>query len=195
MNMCTVLEGVSRYEIEMVYWLSEIRMLADPTLSATGSIVDGPSFDAFWRTLVYNRGPRFDYDSPNQRADSALAIAFGYWYLEKKLQMSRRWEDDPITWAIHDRLLKTLAEPFEEAECKVRHARRFFVSRLGRIGWAPFRTRVGDQVCVFQGMRIPIILRPAEDLWEIIGACYVHELMDGELWDLNDLCWTFMRFM
>jgi hypothetical protein len=195
MNMCTVLEGVSRYEIEMVYWLSEIRMLADPTLSATGSIVDGPSFDAFWRTLVYNRGPRFDYDSPNQRADNALAIAFGYWYLEKKLQMSRRWEDDPITWAIHDRLLKTLAEPFEEAEGKFRHARRFFVSRLGRIGWAPFRTRVGDRVCVFQGMRIPIILRPAEDLWEIIGACYVHELMDGELWDLNDLCWTFMRFM
>jgi hypothetical protein len=193
--MRTALKRVSRYETEIIYWLSEIRMLADPTLGATGSIMDSPSFDAFWRTLVYNRGPRFDYSSPNQRADGALAIAFGYWYLRKKLQMSRRWEDDLITWTIHDRLLETLAEPFEEAEGKVRHARRFFVSQLGRIGWAPFRTRVGDRVCVFQRMRIPIILRPAKDLWEIIGACYVHGLMDGELWDLSDLCWTFMRFM
>jgi hypothetical protein len=195
MEMCTALEGMCRYETEMVNWLSEIRMLADPTLNATGSIMDGPSFDAFWRTLLYNRGPRFDYNSPNQQADGALATAFGYWYLRKKLQMSRRWQDDLMSWAIYDRLLQTLAGPFEEAEGKVRHARRFFVSTLGRIGWAPFGTRVGDRVCVFQGMRIPMILRPAKDLWEIIGACYVHGLMDGELWDLSGLCWTFMRFM
>ncbi|KAH4354219.1 hypothetical protein HBH99_257060, partial [Parastagonospora nodorum] len=76
MEMCTALEGMSRYETEMVNWLSEIRMLADPTLSATGSIMDGLSFDAFWRTLLYNRGPRFDYNSPNLQADGALAIAF-----------------------------------------------------------------------------------------------------------------------
>ncbi|KAH3919705.1 hypothetical protein HBH56_017690 [Parastagonospora nodorum] len=195
MEFFSALEEVSRYETEMVYWLSEIRMLADPTLSATGSIMDGPSFDAFWRTLLYNRGPRFDYNSPNQQADGALAIAFGYWYLWKKLQISRRWKDDLMSSVIYDRLLQTLAGPFEEAEGKVRHARRFFVSRLGRIGWAPFGTQVGDRVCVFQGMRIPMILRPANDLWEIIGACYVHGLMDGELWDLSDLCWTFMRFM
>jgi hypothetical protein len=195
MDMWNALDGVSRYETEMVYWLSELRMLADPSLSATGSIMDGPSFDAFWRTLVYNRGPRFNYNSPNKRADDALAIAFGYWYLWKKLQMSRRWQDNLATWAIHDRLLKTLAQPFEEAEGRVRYARNFFVSRLGRIGWVPFRSRVGDRVCVFQGMRIPMILRPAKDRWEIIGACYIHGLMDGELWDLSDLCWTFMRFV
>jgi hypothetical protein len=34
-----------------------------------------------------------------------------------------------------------------------------------------------------------MILRPVNDRWEIIGACYVHALMDGELWDLADLRW------
>jgi hypothetical protein len=157
--------------------------------------MDGQSFDIFWRTLVYNRGPRFDYNSPNQRADDALGVAFGYWYLWKKFAMARRWQDNFTTWAIHNRLLKTLAEPFEEAEGRVQHARSFFVSRLGRIGWVPFRTRTGDRVCVFKGMRIPMVLRPVNDRWEIIGACYVHTLMDGELWDLADLRWEFMRFV
>ncbi|KAH7079379.1 hypothetical protein BKA63DRAFT_265764 [Paraphoma chrysanthemicola] len=194
-NWWTALEAVSKYETEMVYWLEEIRMLADPSLSATGSIMDGPSFDTFWRTLVYNRGPRFNQSSPNQPADGALAVAFGYWYLEKKYHMAGRWKDDARAWVICDRLLQTLAEPFAESEGRVRHARKFFVSRYGRIGWVPFRTRVGDRVCVFRGMRMPIIIRPDNDRWEIIGACYVHGLMDGELWDLRDLFWTFMRFV
>jgi hypothetical protein len=194
-DISTSIEEVSKYETEMVYWLSEIRLLANPSLDSKGSIMDGPSFDAFWRTLVYNRGPHFDYSAPNRRVDDSLAVSFGYWYLWKRLQMARRWKDDPLTWAFHSEILKKLAEPFQEAEDRVQHARSFFVSRLGRIGWVPFRTRVGDQVCVLQGMRIPLILRSRGDRWEVIGACYVHGLMDGELWDLSDLQWAFMNFV
>jgi len=193
--MWKAMEGVSKYETQMVYWLSEIRLLADPELDSKGSIMDGSSFDAFWRTLIYNRGPRFDYSSPNRQADDSLAISFGYWYLWKKFQMARRWKDGPPAWAFHDMLLRKLSEPFTEAEDRVQYARNFFVSHLGRIGWVPFRTRAGDQVCVMQGMRIPLILRPRGDRWEVIGACYVHGLMDGELWDLDGLRWVFMCFV
>ncbi|KAF2108805.1 heterokaryon incompatibility protein-domain-containing protein [Lophiotrema nucula] len=191
----TAFEAVSKYETEMVYWLSDIRLLADPSLDCKGSIMDGPSFDAFWRTLLYNRGPRFDYSSPNQQVEGNLAVTFGYWYLWKKFQMQRRWQDGSLIWAVHDKMLAKLAEPFEEAEGRVRHARNFFVSQRGRIGWVPFRTSVGDQVCVLQGMRIPLILRPQGNRWEVIGACYVHELMDGQLWDLDCLQWKFMKFV
>lgn len=194
-NIQTSIEEVSRFETEMVYWLSEIRLLADPSLDSKGSIMDGSSFDAFWRTLVYNRGPHFDYSAPNRRADESLAVSFGYWYLCKRSAMARRWKDNPLIWASHGRILKKLAEPFEEAEDRVQYARSFFVSRDGRIGWVPFRTWAGDQVCVLQGMRIPLILRSRGDRWEVIGACYVHGLMDGELWDLSDLQWAFMSFI
>ncbi len=41
MDFQTALEGVSKYETEMVYWLSEIRLLADRSLDTKGSIMDG----------------------------------------------------------------------------------------------------------------------------------------------------------
>jgi hypothetical protein len=179
----------------MVYWLSEIRLLADPGLDSKASIMDGSSFDTFWRTLVYNRGPRFDHSSPNQRAADSLGISFGYWYLRKKHQMVGCQKESLLAWLFHQRLLKKLSGPFEEAEGRVRYARSFFVSRLGRIGWVPFRTQAGDHVCVMHGMRIPLILRAHGNQWEVIGACYVHGLMDGELWDLDGLRWKFMSFV
>ena len=188
-------EEVAQYEAAMVCWLSEIRLLADPTLSAGSSIMDGSSFDVFWRTLIYNCGPRFDYTSPNQRPGSGLGTYFGYWYLYKKLQSTKRWQEDLPTWLLQCRCMEELAGHFEEAEGRVRDARNFFVSDQGRIGWVPFRTLAGDQVCAFHGMRTPVILRSHSDGWEFIGACYVHGLMDGELWDLHGLQWDFIKLV
>lgn len=189
-------EAVSRYESEMVVWLSEIRILMDPTLRAPDSIMSGShtSFDAFWRALVYNREPQFNYQSPNRRPANWLGISFGYWYLWKKLMMKRLWQQNILQHALFAQILKTLADPFDKAEGRVRDARCFFVSENGRFGWVPFRTEVGDRVCVFRGIRIPFIMRPQGDQWEFIGACYVHGSMDGEIWDLDSLRWGFMSF-
>lgn len=190
-------EAVSQYEAEMVYWLSEIRTLADPSLRAPDSIMSGShaSFDAFWRTLIYNREPQFNYESPNRKPGRWLGISFSYWYLWKKLQMRRLWKQNFLQEAIFSKILATLAEPFDKAEGRVRDSRRFFVSENGRFGWVPLRTKVGDLVCVFRGMRIPVIMRPQGDRWEFIGACYVHGWMDGEVWDLDGLNWGFMSFV
>lgn len=192
-----VAESVSRYETEMVYWLSEIRTLVDPTLRAPNSIMSGSraSFDAFWRNLVYNRGPQFNYEFPNKKPANWLGISFGYWYLWKKLQMKRLWQQNFFQEAMFSQILKKLAGPFDQAEGRVRHGRRFFVSENGRFGWVPLRTEVGDRVCVFWGMRMPVIMRPRGDQWEFIGACYLHGSMDGEIWDLDGLQWRFMSFV
>lgn len=101
--------------------------------------------------------------------------------------MAKPWRNNVSTWAIGDRVLKKLGEPFEEAEDRVRYARKFFVSRYGRIGWVPFRTRVGDRICVFQGVRAPFVLRPERGRWEIIGACYVHGSWMGRFGILPEL--------
>ena len=115
-------ESVSRYETEMVYWLSEIRTLADPTLRPRDSIMDGSqaSFDAFWRTLVYNREPQFNYQSPNQKPADWLGISFGYWYMWKKLMMKRLWKQNILQDAIFSQILGTLAGAFDKAEGRVR---------------------------------------------------------------------------
>ncbi|KAK1753958.1 heterokaryon incompatibility protein-domain-containing protein [Echria macrotheca] len=189
------IEAVSQYEAEMVFWLSEIRMLADPTLRPSDSIMSGASFEAFWRTLTYNRGPEFNYQSPNEEPADWLGISFGYWYLLKKVLMKMRSAQDLLQLAGFYQILAAFADPFDKAEGRVRDARRFFVSQNGKFGWVPLRARVGDRVCVFRGMRIPVIMRPRGDRWEFIGACYVHGLMDGEIWGLDGLEWRFMSFL
>jgi len=191
------LETVSQYEENMVYWLSEIRILADPSLQASDSIMSGShaSLDGFWRTLIYNREPKFNYESPNEKPAHRLGISFGYWYLWKKLMMQRLWKKDLFQAAVFSEILRSLAEPFEAAEGRVRHSRHFFVSKNGRFGWVPLRTKVGDLICVLWGMRVPVIMRPHGDRWEVIGSCYVHGWMDGEIWDLDGLRWRFMSFV
>ncbi|KAH9989491.1 heterokaryon incompatibility protein-domain-containing protein [Xylariaceae sp. FL0662B] len=196
-NPLRAFEAVSQYETEMIYWLSEIRTLADPILQGSDSIMSGSqgSFDAFWRTLIYNREPSFNYKYPNQKPASWLGISFGYWYLWKKLMMKRLWQQNVVQHVVFSEVLKTLANPFDKAEGRVRGGRRFFVSANGRFGWVPLRTNVDDQVCVLRGMRIPVIMRPQGNRWEFIGACYVHGSMDGEIWDLGGLQWGFMSFV
>ncbi|KAI1397273.1 hypothetical protein F4819DRAFT_90838 [Hypoxylon fuscum] len=185
----SIFEEMTRYEAEIVSWLSEIRTLADPSLQIGDDIMGGSSasFDAFWRTLVYNREPWFIHESPNKKPGPWLGISFGYWYLSKKLMMKRLWCQDILQNEIFEFLLKPLADPFEHAENRVRDARCFFVSEKRTFGWVPHRTEIGDTIYVFQGMRIPVILRPQGAQWEIIGACYVHGLIDGEIWDLGGL--------
>jgi hypothetical protein len=191
------LETVSRYETEMVHWLSSIRTLADSTLRIPSSIMSGQpeSFDAFWRALVYDREPEFNYESPNQKPADSLGISFGYWYLWKKLMMKRIWRTNLLRHVEYQDLLETLGKPFAIAEGRVADARRFFVTENGRFGWVPYRTEEGDSVCVFRGMRTPVIMRPQGNRWNFIGVCYVQGLMDGEIWDLHGLQWDFMSFL
>ena len=61
--------------------------------------------------------------------------------------------------------------------------REFFASDCGHIGWAPPGARLGDQIYVFHGCKIPYVLRRASrpgHFYQLIGACYLQGFMDGE---------------
>lgn len=47
----------------------------------------------------------------------------------------------------------------------------------------PGDTKLGDLICVFSGADVPFIVRrlPHSDFYQLIGECYVHGLMDGEV--------------
>ncbi|KAM5341971.1 hypothetical protein ACJ41O_015002 [Fusarium nematophilum] len=61
--------------------------------------------------------------------------------------------------------------------------RRFCVTTRGRMAIVPRHARKGDIICVVKGARMPFILRGRgeehSDAYELVGACYVHGLMDG----------------
>lgn len=71
--------------------------------------------------------------------------------------------------------------------------RRFvFTSSSKRyLALVPPTTRVTDIICIFSGSECPIVLRPetrASDghtVYRVVGDCYVHEMMYGEVFELG----------
>ncbi|KAI1349839.1 heterokaryon incompatibility protein-domain-containing protein [Xylaria sp. FL0043] len=59
--------------------------------------------------------------------------------------------------------------------------RRLMGTRGGRMGTAPAAARIGDQIGLLLGCSMPLVLRKAGDGWLVIGECYVHGVMDGEV--------------
>lgn len=63
----------------------------------------------------------------------------------------------------------------------------FVLTTSGYMGLAPKWTQVGDIICVLPGCCVPMVLRPVEHYYSLVGECYVLGLMDGEM--LNDSGW------
>jgi hypothetical protein len=59
--------------------------------------------------------------------------------------------------------------------------RSFFTTKEGFIGLAPKAARTGDVVCVLLGCSSPLVLRPIESKYQVVGECYVEGMMRGEL--------------
>jgi len=62
--------------------------------------------------------------------------------------------------------------------------RRCLSLRNGYIGQVPLNTRVGDEIFLPLGSAIPFIVRPRAGSvgnFELIGECYVHGIMNGEV--------------
>ena len=50
---------------------------------------------------------------------------------------------------------------------------------------APIGTKVGDKICVIHGLPVPFIIRPASEMFLLVGECYVQGVMDGEVMDME----------
>lgn len=60
--------------------------------------------------------------------------------------------------------------------------RTFFATELGLMGLAPIEVQVGDRVCSIVGRETPLVLRKVDErYWNLVGECYVHGIMDGEV--------------
>ena len=67
--------------------------------------------------------------------------------------------------------------------------RKFGVTERGQIGWVPIEAQKNDVICVFQGAKLPYVLRRAadEDTYTIIGHCFIHGIMFGEVTATNEI--------
>ncbi|KAF2272702.1 HET-domain-containing protein [Westerdykella ornata] len=59
-----------------------------------------------------------------------------------------------------------------------------FRTESGKLGMAPYPTHVGDEIALFSGGRLPMVLRCQQDVsgYRLISPAYVHGIMDGSAW-------------
>lgn len=100
--------------------------------------------------------------------------------------------DDDTIVSKYTSTIYSVAQEWLKTERDSRFGRRFFRSGLHKIGWVPQSARPGDELCVVFGYAAPFVIRKvAERLsdqaarYRLLGACYVHDNMDGEIF-LND---------
>ena len=78
-------------------------------------------------------------------------------------------------------MLRKQSWPFEVAFQEAHKGRRFCATKDGYMCTAPYDTERGDVVAILEGFRTPFVLRKSGDNWKLVGDCYVHCIMDGEL--------------
>ncbi|KAE9375052.1 hypothetical protein N431DRAFT_373084 [Stipitochalara longipes BDJ] len=60
---------------------------------------------------------------------------------------------------------------------------KFAITEMGNFALVPPTTKVGDQVGLFKGGKVPLILRQKDNQWRLVGESYVHGIMDGNSFD------------
>ncbi|KAI1313264.1 heterokaryon incompatibility protein-domain-containing protein [Xylaria venustula] len=152
-------------------------------------------FDACWQVLMAGCSPA-EYEQCQKTCKRVWKL-FRVFTFASRLHLLPLW-----AFKLNHRVTKMAGRPLfkgqriiDEAlendfQFRVRRAvshRRMMKTRQGYLGLAPAVTQVGDRVVLIKGMRAPAILRPRNGGWELIGDCYVHGCMNGEVFQ-PDLC-------
>ena len=61
--------------------------------------------------------------------------------------------------------------------------RRLVRTVNGYLGLVPAESQAGDIIAILQGGQLPFVLRSRGGTWELIGASYIHGVMQGEAFD------------
>ncbi|KAK6856154.1 HET-domain-containing protein [Apiospora arundinis] len=153
--------------------------------------------DAFWQTLCCGLVPDREEPRNNARLHRTSDVS------PHKSWFTAWWE-----WceehACDPHQLMSIQSDYSRAEINVMGGlistsikmRRLFTSdNVGWIGLAPLDTIIGDKIALLEGGRIPYILRPinikgsadALQRYHLVGAAYVHGVMDGSEWKHDEL--------
>jgi hypothetical protein len=137
--------------------------------------------EAFWRTLVADRGPM------GTMPPSWYARAFDYCLLHSN------YGDINTNRLLHNcEADSSLVVDFLQRVQSIIWNRKFLVSEKNRwIGLVPMATLETDFICILYGCSVPVILRQVKTdegitYFQLVGECYVHGIMDGEIIDAAD---------
>lgn len=91
----------------------------------------------------------------------------------------------PVAEVLYHRDVVEGARHFNEA-CQIASSgRRLSRTDKGLVGLVPHESRIGDEIVVFLGVRVPFVVRKKGHHRQPVGACYVRNMMDGQALELD----------
>jgi hypothetical protein len=157
-------EGANAYNDQSLLFEGVCCDLAASTLKGE----ERKSMEPHWRTLTANAK-----SFQGGRATADMGRAYELWKKALKKDEPTKIEAG-VLLEFHGAMLNACA------------GRRYFNTDNGRLGVGPEEVRSEDTVVVFLGAHTPIIIRENADgrTFTFIGECYVHGVMDGEIWHM-----------
>ena len=141
--------------------------------------------DAYWRTLVANRGPNGSGTPDFYPIACRDQAKDRYYRVAKNYKWDRELDATPMSRATDALVVKFVLRVQE-----VVLNRRLINTVSGRLGLAPEMAKKRDLVCILFGCSVPIVLRQqkdagtGEEYFQLIGECYIHGIMEGEALEL-----------
>jgi hypothetical protein len=146
---------------------------------------DGPPPNAFWRTIVADRGPNGGNPPPYYQV--ACQQAFDQRATDDDLNTERLML---MNSSIKPGSEKVVTEYLRRVQSVV-WMRVLIRTTIGEshnnLGLAPQSVREEDLICIVYGCSVPVVLRKifideenGTYYYELIGECYIHGMMDGE---------------
>ena len=182
-NDADTLHGTAKI-IDLVSWVDLDDSRYEPKGGTTPYPSGGCLADALWRTLIGNRAP--GPNGPIYPAPESFSTHFEALITPSP---SRAEKPSSETGPLTNPASKS-ENPYLAASTRFLRQQRIFFTETGWIGVGPRTTRPHDSdwVCVLRGARVPVVLRavfPDDEIevdhFEMVGECYVHGLMDGEV--------------
>jgi hypothetical protein len=75
----------------------------------------------------------------------------------------------------------TAAHHFQKSLAQTRKVKNFCLTERGYIGWCPKGARPSDHLCLLTGCKMPFAFRKRDEGFQLLGACYIHGRMNGEV--------------
>lgn len=72
---------------------------------------------------------------------------------------------------------------FNDKVVRMSYGRSMLMSKAGYIGLGPSDAQVGDSLAFLGGGSVPYVLRREGEVYKLVGDCYVHGVMHGEIFD------------
>jgi hypothetical protein len=140
--------------------------------------------EALWRTLCCDQTTQI----PVQRAPIEYAIA--YRVCRKQYEATK--VDGHIDMDVFSRSIvpEDLLHYTSFYNTVLRHCmgRNLCVTTEGYLGNVPNGSLKGDKICILFGSAVPFVLRECErGFFKLIGECYIHGIMDGEVMRKRDI--------